>query len=218
MENLDRDILRGARGVLGWSVAELAKQARVSASTISSFEQNALGRQGSILSQKTIQKICTAFEKSGVQITANGIQKKDIKYAIFRGEDANKRLLDDIYESLKGTKQEILICGLSEAKPGDANYDFVVSHVERLKKAGVTERILIRKGDTNLIAPLEWYRWFPTKKFNSSPFQLYGNKIAMIDWGPPEKIVVVDHEHFAETYRVMFDALWDVAERVVVRK
>jgi transcriptional regulator with XRE-family HTH domain len=218
MQELDRELLRGARGVLGWSVADLAYHSGVSAPTISSFEQDAAGRRGSTLSQKTILKINAAFERFGVEITQDGIQKKDLRSFILKGDDANKQLLDDIFETLKDTGGEILIFGLSEPEPGNPNFEKVLSHIERLKKAGITERILIQKGDRNLVAPKEWYRWYRGKDFNAYPFQLYGSKIAMIDWGPPEKIVVVDHTHFAETYRVMFDALWEYGERVVISK
>jgi transcriptional regulator with XRE-family HTH domain len=218
MQFLDKNMLRGARGILGWSVNDLAQHSGVSAATINSFEQDSISRRGSKLSQTTILKILETFERSGIEITQDGIRKKDLKSYILEGDDANKHLLNDVYNTLKDAGGEVLVSGFTETKPGDKDYDFIVAHVERLKKAGIKERLLIQKGDRNLIAPTEWYRWFPDEEFNTYPFQLYGTKIAMIDWGPPQKIIVIDHKHFAHTYRAMFNAIWNRASPVILER
>jgi transcriptional regulator with XRE-family HTH domain len=215
---LDREILRGARGILGWSVAELAAKSNVSVATINSFEQNSVSRRGAKLSQTTVLKILYALENAGIEVTEDGVRRKDLKSFVLRGEDANKLLLDDIYKTLKDKGGEVLISGLSENKPGDATYELVVSHVNRLKKTGITERLLIAKGDTNLIAPKEWYRWFPDDQFNTSPFYLYGNRLALAEWEAPQKVIVIDNPNLAKTYRVMFDAIWKRALPVVLKK
>lgn len=83
---------------------------------------------------------------------------------------------------------------------------FVGEHVARLQAVGVSERILLNGGDTNIIAPRDWYRWMPKGYFTGRACQAYANKAALIDFG--QEVMVIDHAQFAENYRAMFDVIW----------
>lgn len=213
MSILRNDILRAARGLTGWSVSELAERSGVSASTISGFESGDTPRKSPGLSARITQKIVATFAIAGVEISSKGVTKQDM-VTYLEGPDVNDHILDDVYSSLQDKGGEVLIAGLSEVSPDSDHYPFVKNHVGRLISAGITERILIEEGDTNLLGPSDWYRWLPKGKFNNSPFQLYGNKIALKNWGPPQSVVLVNNVELAKTFRNMFDVIWDQAQPV----
>jgi len=131
---------------------------------------------------------------------------------VLEGEDANARLLDDIYHSLKDQGGEVLIAGLAEQTQEDKEaVGRLDRHLERLKRSKISERILIEEGDTNFVAPAHWYKWLPKGYFSGIPFQAYGSKVALIDWGPPQEILVIDHEKFAHAFGTLFDVVWNLA-------
>ena len=202
-----------ARALLNWTQPELAERCGLAVMTVSKFEK---GDPDARPEARTLRKIATVFEIAGVSFTGQGgVEPCDNLLTVLEGEDANYRILDDIYHSLKDTGGEILIAGLTEVDESDKErYDFLVGHLERLQEAGITERILIEEGDTNFVAPPDWYRYLPKDKFNNTPFQVYGNRIAMKEWGPPQRIVVIEHPRFAATLRNLFDLVWEQATPV----
>lgn len=206
---------RMARALLQWSQPDLAERCGLATMTISKFEKDEGGKPEA----RTISKIAAVFEMAGVAFSNDGgVKPIQNLITILEGQDANYRVLEDIWHRLKDTGGEVLIAGLREFDPGEnpQGHDFVKAHVNRLKENGITERMLLEDGDTNLLAPPEWYRYLPKDKFSDTPFQLYGDRIAMIDFGPPQKIVVVEHPRFANTFRNLFDLVWEDAKPVEV--
>ncbi len=202
---------RAARGLLNWSQPDLAERCEIHVQTISNFE-----KESSTPSKATLTKILLTFELAGVVFDEDeGVRKKKGIVTRFEGLDAKYVYLDNLYNDLKdkpGT--EILISGLAEVKPQDEERKFVEMHVNRLIKAGVTERLLICEGDTNLIAPKEWYRWIPKKFFSSAPFQLYEDKLALHEWGPPQSLILIQNRSVAESYRKLFNFAWEHAKSI----
>jgi len=202
-----------ARALLNWTQPELAERCNLAVMTISKFEKGDLGARPEA---RTLDKIASVFEVAGVSFTeAGGVEPRDNLVTVLEGEDVNYRVLDDIYYSLKDKKgAEVLIAGLTEVdKTKDkAKYDFLVAHLKRLQEAGITERMLIQEGDTNLVAPEHWYRYIPKDKFTNTPFQIYGNRIAMKEWGDTQRIVIIEHERFAATLRNLFNLVWEQAK------
>ncbi len=208
MSFISSDKVRAARGLVNWSQEELARRTGLHIDTIRKGERGV-----SDFSHKSAKAIVYALDLAGVEITSDGVRFKNI-VSILEGDDANNRVLEDIYASLKDVGGEVLIAGLTELPPDHKSYPFVKAHIERLQEAGISERILIEEGDMNLIGPSEWYRYLPRNRFNDSPFQIYGSKIALKNWGPPQRIVVIEDEQLVKTARNMFDILWDIASPV----
>ena len=48
--------------------------------------------------------------------------------------------------------------------------------------------------------------------------EVYGDKYAMILWGPPVKIVLIENEAIAESFRRQFYAHWNRGKFSVVKK
>ena len=201
---------RAARGLLKWSQPDLASRCNLNAQTIGKFENE----QTEALARRTNDRIVSTFEMAGVVFTAeNGLRLGESIVTVLEGDDANTRLLDDIFHTLQGSGGEILLSGLREAdqdKQPEA-YKHLLWHLDRLRKAGISERILVVEGDTNFVAPVSWYRWLPERYFSDTPYQLYADKVALVQWGPPQTVVLVKNPLFARTLRGNFDFIWDHA-------
>lgn len=202
---------RMARAYLQWSQPELAERADLAAMTVSKFESG-----NGHTANETIAKIAGVFELAGVEmLPSGGVAPVRGLVTVLEGPDANYRVLEDVLHTVKGSGGEVLIAGLSEAGPAETDRRaFVGDHIAKLQCAGITERILLRHGDQNLMAPPDWYRWLPAEAQFGAPFHLYGNKIAMKDLGPPQRIVVIEEALFAATVRGLFEIVWSASSPV----
>jgi transcriptional regulator with XRE-family HTH domain len=200
--------IRGARGLLDWSQAELSRRTNISTTSIGNIESgNTQARES------TLAVIRKAFEEGGISFIDGGVRVQEQLVQILSGPDANDRLLEDVYQTLRDSGGEVLICGLEELKEKEGpSYEKLKEHIARLTSANITERILLREGDTNFVAPKSYYRWVPKEFFASFPFQLYGDKLAMINWGPPQRIVIVQNSMTAKSFKSLFDFAWSNAE------
>jgi len=203
--------MRAARAMIDVSQGHVAEHLGIAANTLSKIESGQ-----SDISMSRNSEIQRFYEREGIAFTENdGVRWDENLVTVLEGEDANYTVLNDIYDSLKDTGGEILIAGLSEVSKEDKQkYGFLVDHIERLKKVGITERMIIEEGDDNIIAPKEWYRTLPKGTFSNTPFQIYGDKIAMKEWGPPQRIIIIEHKRFAQTFRTLFDYVWEKAKEI----
>lgn len=202
---------RMARALMFWTQDELSKLSGVGRGTINAVEKGTQKSQ-----EATIEALKKTFEAHGVEFCpGGGVQKRHFNVTSIEGDGSNHTMLDDIYETLIPTGGEVLIAGLEELQErSGAQYDKLISHLDRLKKIGVTERILIQEGDTNFIAPPEWYRWLSAEFFVQGTFQLYGNKLGMVFWGQPEQVFIVEHPILANSFRGLFNFAWKNAKKV----
>ncbi len=203
--NITPDQCRAARALLNWKQTELVERSGVTGPSIVSFEKE----DGSSPARRTMGCIVRAFDLAGVAFTQNGgvEWRKDV-ITILEGENAVIDMMEDIYHTLKDKGGEVLISGLSEPDDNDeALTGYVHRHIERLQTAGITEKILIEDGDTNLIAPAHWHRSLSEVDFSAAPHHLYADKLAIINWHP-QRVTILKDRHMAQTFRAMFHALW----------
>lgn len=202
---------RAARVLLDIKQADLAERAGVSLQAVGAFENGTSGSRPA-----TLRALATALEQAGIRFLENdGVQRRSDSILVLEGKDANRRMMEDVYQTLKETGGEILISGLAEVTAERADdHAFLHYHIERLQDAGITERILIREGDKNLVAPAHWYRQVPEEYFPDTTFQIYGDKIAFIAWGQEQKIVIVQNRLFKRAFEKLFNFAWDHARRV----
>ncbi|MEW8050666.1 MAG: helix-turn-helix transcriptional regulator [Candidatus Thiodiazotropha endolucinida] len=198
--------IRGARGLLGWTQKDLAERANISKDTVVKLERSTRSAQS-----ETLEKVIEAFEIAGVGFTdKGGVEPSDKLITLLEGENANYKVLDDVYHSLKEDGGEVLIAGLSEPDENNqAALEFLKTHLHRLQEAGITERILVEEGDTNLVAPIHWYRCVPKGHITNTPFQIYGDRIAMKEFGPAQRILIIKNQLFADTLRGFFNLVWE---------
>ncbi len=202
--------IKAARALLGWTQEELAAAADLSKPSINTLERRIANPKVETLS--AIQK---ALEKAGVEFTEGPgvrLQSSVLKTQIFEGEDSIIRLLHDVYDTLVGTDKELMISGVDEQKYDEWGGERVVEEIMRRSKRGVKTKMLVCEGDTHFREPVHYYRWMKKEFFPSTPIYIYDNKYAILLWGPPKKVVVIENDEIAETFRQQFLAHWATAK------
>jgi transcriptional regulator with XRE-family HTH domain len=200
--------MRGARGLLNWSQSELSKRTGISTTSIGNIEAgNTQPREA------TMKLIRQAFENSGIEfIGTEGMRIKNDNIYSIEGSDALDRLLDDIYSTLASKGGEVLGFGVEEkTELTSEEHKKISSYLTKLKNANITERLIIREGDVNLMAPAEFYKSIPEEYFSPHPFYIYGDKIALINWGNQTKIFIINSPLFSETFKRAFNFMWNNA-------
>ena len=146
--------------------------------------------------------------QEGVRIRHPVISEDDAPYA-------NRRLLDDIYlvasqYKLQGGTNEILIFGLraEEDAQDSVGDDYLTAHLQRLKEAGLQEKILCGPDARNFIAPRTSYRRLAELDPSQNTVHIYGNRVAIIHWRPKEFVITIESEPIASALRSMFNLLW----------
>ncbi|MFC1771408.1 helix-turn-helix transcriptional regulator [Candidatus Margulisiibacteriota bacterium] len=130
-----------------------------------------------------------------------------------KGPDSLSKLFDDVYNTLKDTGGEVFISGIDEKKFLDTDNKAITSHIKRLTESGITERLLTREGDSCFFSGSQFqYRWVPENLFNPTPIYVYGDKITMIVWGPPQEIIIIKNPSLADAYRKQFIFIWERAK------
>lgn len=130
-----------------------------------------------------------------------------------KGRDSIAKVLDDVYGALKDSGGEVFISGIDERKFLEADKEAITSHIKRLDKAGVKERLLAREGDSFFFAGSQSvYRWVPENLFNPTPIYVYGEKVAMIVWGPHQQVIIIQNPVLADAYRKQFLFIWERAK------
>lgn len=207
--------LRAARALLNWKISDLTEKAGVLINTISSIE-----REKTQPRRDTMEKIQKAFEDAGVEFMPDsGVRLKNRVVITHEGSEANKLLVEDIYNTLQSTGGEMLVAHVDE---GDSiknlDINWLTEQIRKRKEAGITHRLLVRADDPNLIPPLDSYRCVPKAYFSPYPLYIYGSKLALVSWEPSPRVVIVDDARFAESARKLFDFVWIHADPISQRK
>ncbi len=191
--------------------AELASAAGIGRTTLDKIIKEEVAYR-----EDTIEKIHNVLEKRDIEfLPGQGVRKKDRFIETYEGEEANKKLLDDVYKTLRDIGGEVLIAGLDEKRViGDLEESFLMAHIDRLHKANITERLLICEGDTYLVAPEESYRWIDSQFFSPYPLYIYGPKLALVSWAPARRCTIIHDEAFAESTRRLFNFVWQNAKKL----
>lgn len=204
------DQIRAARALLKWSQNDLADRSGVSLPTIANVE---VEKQQANTS--TQDKIVTALDEAGIELIEGGVRKRQDIVKVFEGDTALRSLQEDILKEMQKNPGEILFLGLVEIdrKQDPNGYELTKSHIQKLIDLGASEKILVKEGSTNFVAPKDWYRYMPTKYFSPHAYVIYGDKIALNYKEGYRKIMIIRSRHFSETLRKTYMMIWEVAEK-----
>ena len=202
--------IRAARGLLGWSQTDLAVSVGLSRSTIAAIE-----REAGNPTQDLISRIRAVLESNRVEfLPQEGVRIRHPAISEDDAPDANQRLLEDIYlvasqYKLQGGTNDILIFGLrAEEDAQNSVGDYLTAHLERLREAGLQEKILCGPDARTFVAPRESYRRLPELDPSQNPVHIYGNRVAIVHWQPKEFVITIESEPIASALRSMFNLLW----------
>jgi transcriptional regulator with XRE-family HTH domain len=221
--------IRAARGLLGWSQADLATKAKVSRSTVAilerinrSTEREEGRRRRSSVTTEQFLKVRTAFEEQQIEfLPQEGVRVRSSSIIDDATEGANRRLLKDIIEvslAYMNTTEnnEILIYGLKEDDSESSVGEYLDKHITLLKQLGLEEKILCVPDNRKFVAPDAWYRYLPADgQYNHfPPVHVYGEKLAVVQWHPHERVVIVENKPIANAFRSMFFEVWSNAKDI----
>ena len=202
--------IRAARALLGWNQHELADRAGLSQTGIARIE-NGTNQPNS----KTIQKIEEAFDHANIEFIDGGVRVHNDRLVVLSGNDSFRKLQDDVFHTLESSGGEVLLLGIDEIKPNEKeNYEYTKMHIDRLQKAGISEKILISENESEFLAPKEWYRTIKQNYFSPNTVFVYDTKVALGLRDPKNKILILDNKHYAETLKAFFHFIWDNAKPV----
>jgi len=197
--------IKAARGLLDWTQDKLAGAAKLSRPALNNLERGVTSPQ-----TETLRRIRKALERAGVEFISGGCRMKEdvLDVQVFHGEEALFRLYDDVIATYLGIGGVIHISGVDERKFITAGGERFLEYLKRFSELGIIDNLLAKEGDTHLVVPAKYYRWVPEEIFLQVPYMVYGDKYAIILWGPPVKVVLIQNAEIAESYRRQFKAHW----------
>ena len=210
---IDHRQIRAARALLNWSQSDLARAAQMATSSIKNAES-----ENSSARKETLGQILDAFDLNGVEFTpGTGLRLKTDVVAVHDGRRATTALLDSIYTHAQAAPdREVCIIGLDETFSVDTDgANVLMGHINRLKAAGVQERILICEGDTRFLNAPECYRWLPRSYFTrNSPIYVYGDRVAIHSGSLKRRTIIIEARPLAQHMRMIFSLLWDCVSKI----
>ena len=207
---IDHRQIRAARALLNWTQSDLARAAAMATSSVKNIES-----ESSSARRETLAQIHSAFDDNGIEfMPGTGVRLKDDIVAVHDGRRATAALLDSIYTHVQAApEREVCITGLDEAFSVDTDGEqMLTSHIDRLARAGVRERILLCEGDTRFLNAPECYRWLPRAYFTrNAPIYVYGDCIASHSGSLRRRTIIIEARPLAQHMRMIFSLLWDCA-------
>ena len=195
--------IKAARTLLNWTQRDLAKQSGISLASIANLEQG-VGKLGG----KVFSAVCNVLQQAGIEFTPEpGVRLRREKYQfrVLEGEHAVIELWDDIILALGKTGGEVLISGVSSKLWLTRYKEEVTAALIQRRKLGIHNRHIIPEGEALIISDTETYRVAPRHFHQSVPYYVYADRFAMINWGPPLHILLVNNAMIAETFRSQFE-------------
>lgn len=200
--------IRAARALLDWSQDQLAQACGVSKPAINNLERRVAKPRF-----ETLRQIKAAFEQKGIEFVEGGARFRGEKLDVqtMEGEGCVFRLLTDVLDTVP-PGGEALVSGLNERYFVDTDENQLKDYIRKTHELNIQEKLLIREGDQMLYTKKEYYRWVPENVFSQVPYFVYGTKYAMVLWGPPQKVVLIDNASIAESFRKQFYVHWNAGK------
>jgi transcriptional regulator with XRE-family HTH domain len=201
--------IRGARGILNWSQADLAERTGISATSIGSIE-NGLTKPRA----NTLHTIKLAFENSGIEfLSGEGVRLKTGEVKIYKGRSGYLDFFDVVYEELSNHGGEALVSNVDERDFAKWHGDVADDYLRRISSIpSLKYKILTREGDTYFPAnKYSEYKWLPKNAFASVPFYVFGKKLAIMLFDNEPTIILLEYPAIAEAYKIQFNAMWEQA-------
>ncbi len=134
------------------------------------------------------------------------MQSKEIN-----GIEGPSYVLKDVIRTLKKNEED-LVFGLEENKINNYPAGVLDQYYKEIKLKGIKERMILKTG-TNLKDEKNSLRkYLPKEYFNPIHYEIYGNKVAMINWNKPITTIITENKNMADSFRIYFNNLWKIAK------
>jgi len=203
-----------ALSLLGISRTTLAEELGIKTSTINA---NLNGR--SAIPSGRAEIIQKYLERKGIVFSLEG--DDGVKRALglsqinLEGSDGVKAFFDDVYETTKASRQEILIFnGLPSELIKFAGDEFYQMHAARMKELNITSKNILEEGEHNLIgSSFASYKWVPKEMFRDKMIYVYGDKFAFMSFEPDALIKITQEPDIAYSLRILINLAWENVAR-----
>jgi len=202
--------IRGARGLLGWSQLDLARNCHLSKTAINNIERNLVNPRSS-----TLAIIRATLEGYGVEFLGElGVNlKRDIfNVSSEEGERGFANYLADITRSLRGTNEISLHFNVDDQLLVDIGFgDVMHKYYEEMRRFGLRDKVLVQEGDLVRYGPpdVSDYAWLPKNMFSVTGYSIYGNKyVIFILEGEKIRTVTIENASVADVFRKQFEGIW----------
>lgn len=202
--------IRGARGLLDWSQAELSRRTGISTTSIGNIESgNTQARES------TLSIIRTAFERGGIEfIGSEGVRLQTEFMQTYTGSEGFRDFMDHLYETAKQYGGDIV---LFNAHPPFwhkwLGEEWFAMHSERMSELGdkINFKITAREGEEQFISKsFAEYRWFPQAAFGDRAMYAYADNIAFVNFEENDvSVVVLKQADFAKAFSTLFNIAWE---------
>lgn len=183
----------------GMTQEELAMEAKVSYTTLTKIESGKIKSP----SLNIVSKLAAALDLSLDDFNS---------FAVFEGEGVLKKIHADILATLK-SGDTMFISGIDEKLFLKFESAQIKAFLADLKENNLFQKLLCCEGDSvKFKEKFIEYRSIPKEFFNPTPIYCYANKIAMLIWGPPQRALILDNSHLAETFKKQFLFMWQSAK------
>jgi transcriptional regulator with XRE-family HTH domain len=184
----------------GLTQDQLARKADVPYTTLTKIECGVI-RNPSV---GVLTKIARALSKSIDDL--GGVET-------YLGENAVKKIWDDVLQTLQ-PGDCMLISGIAPERYLTAERNGVLRFIENVRAQGFSQKLLGSEGDiTPLLGERLEYRWIPKQYLSPIPIYVYGDKLATLHWGPPQRAMITWNPSVAEAYRRQFMFVWENAAK-----
>lgn len=198
-----------ARIALDWTQSELAAHAGVSKDTIVNMETGKNAPR-----HESHQKVVEALRAGGIEfLENNGIRERQDYIHRYKGVEGFRDFMDDVYETAREHGGDIC---LMNSKPGLwhklLGKDWYESHARRMAELGdsIRVRIIVEEGEEEFVLGSAEHRWFSRDKWRGRIFYAYGPKLGFLNFRDNEVcITVLEEEDFAESFKIIFDVVWE---------
>lgn len=192
-------IIQGHRRAQGLTQEQLARKADVPYTTLTKVESGAIKNP----SVQFVWKVSRALEISIDTL---------VEPRVFHGEESTQQIWSDVLETLRTPGDYMCVSGIDESQFLLADSKQLLNFIATLKARGFSQKLLCCEGDTKFLEGdhLE-YRAIPKEHFNPTPIYVYGDRIAMLTWGPPQQAIIIQNAVLADAYRKQFLFIWSHA-------
>ncbi|MGE4352281.1 MAG: multiprotein-bridging factor 1 family protein [Bdellovibrionales bacterium] len=202
--------IKAARVLLEWTQKQLAQASDVSAASIAKLEQGKGKRDG-----KVMAAIQQALEKAGIEFTPEpGVRlvREKFQFRVFEGREAIFELWDDIIAALGTTGGEVLISGISDRYWIENYKNEFAAALKRQRDHKIFSRILIEEGDNVIVIGPKVYRSIPSYLFQQMPVYIYADRVAIINWGPPQRVLLIQNPLINDGFRRQFEFNYEIGK------
>lgn len=126
----------------------------------------------------------------------------------FIGLEGPKYVLNDLIKR----KEENLAFGLDESKFVKYLPEELNKLIEAEEKNPKPVKLIFIEGYKSRTAKTAKVRYLPKAYATPLHYEIYGNKVAMINWEEPITTIITENKAMADSFRVYFNNLWKIAK------